>query len=632
MADLATVFPTLSEIFTTEVPTTLTYTEELAGRFGWPDYLVFSAMLLVSIAIGFYYGFVDKSGANDTTEDFLLAGKSMTTFPIAMSLIASFMSAITLLGTPSEVYQNGFVYYLIGFSYFLVMPSAAYLYLPVFWDLQVTSAYEYLEWRFHPYCRRLGSAVFILQMVMYMAIVVYAPALALAQVTGINLLLSVCLICFVCIFYTTLGGMKAVLWTDTLQVVIMYITMLFIVIYGTISIGGFKYVWQEAVNSGRDELINFDPNPTTRHTVWSLIIGGYFTWVTIYGCNQAQVQRYLCVKKLYMARRALWINLVGLVILMLVSSFAGLVIYAKYKDCDPLRSGIVTAGDQLFPLFVMDTMGQFRGLPGLFVAGIFSGALSTVSSGMNSLAAITLEDFIKGLFFPNMSEKTATRVSKGLTVLYGLITFGGVFIAQLMGDVLSAALSIFGMVGGPLLGMFTLGMFFPWANAVGCFVGTVVSLLFMMWIGFGFQIAKSFGYIVSHAKETSIEGCAMFVNETLAILSPTTETSASMWDLSIFKMSYMWYSATGCMTVIIVGMIVSLISGKQNVRELDPRTISPGYHWVNSIIPITKDLGEDFKNKQRKKSEADSGEHNLAYVVYPTVPKEAKYTEESSRF
>lgn len=566
--------------------------EDLAARFSWVDYVVFSVMLIFSAAIGVYYGFFANKGSDDT-EEFLMAGKSMTTFPIAMSLIASFMSAITLLGTPSEVYQNGFVYWLIGFSYILVMPATAYLYLPVFWDMQVTSAYQYLDYRFHRYCRRLGSIVFIIQMTLYMAIVVYAPALALSQVTGINLYLSVCLICFVTMFYTTLGGMKAVLWTDTLQVLIMYVTMVFIVIYGSIEVGGFGYVWEKALESGRAELVDWDPNPTTRHSIWTLIIGGYFTWVTIYGCNQAQVQRYLCVKKLYMARRALWINLIGLTFLMLISSFAGLVIYAKYADCDPVRSGVVSAGDQLFPLFVMETMGQFKGLPGLFVAGIFSGALSTVSSGMNSLAAIVLEDFVKGLWFPKISEKRATLVSKGLSLGFGVVTFALVFVAQMLGNVLSAALSIFGMVGGPLLGMFTLGMFFPWANGIGCFVGTLVSLFLMFFIGIGYQVSTNLGFIRIIPKETSILGCADYLNVTLGTVDPTTEAPNEFWNSEFFNLSYMWYSATGCFTVIIVGLIVSVITGTQDITKLDPRTLSPGFHLVKRFIPGMDRLGED---------------------------------------
>ncbi|XP_076041757.1 sodium-coupled monocarboxylate transporter 2-like isoform X2 [Oratosquilla oratoria] len=563
---------------------------ELALKFGWADYLVFALMLAVSAAIGVFYGFFSKS--KQDTAEFLMAGKSMGTFPVAMSLIASFMSAITLLGTPSEVYQFGFLYWLIGFSYFVVMPAASYLYLPVFYELQVLSAYEYLERRFNKAVRMLGSLTFIVQMNLYMAIVVYAPALALSQVMGLNVYASVVLICVVCIFYTTLGGMKAVLWTDTIQVVIMYFSMVFVIIKGAIDNGGFKAVWDINDASGRTELVNWDPNPTVRHTFWSLVVGGYFTWITIYGVNQAQVQRYLSVPTKQHAINALWINLFGLFFLMLTCAFGGMVIYAKYADCDPIRSGVVSKGDQLFPLFVMHTLGDYMGLPGLFVAGIFSGALSTVSSGMNSLAAITLEDFIKGGCFPNMSDVVSTRVAKFLSFLYGVLTFGLVFVAAQLGNVLSAALSIFGMVGGPLLGVFTLGMFFPWANGIGAFVGTIVSLVFMFWIGVGHQVAKANGQISVPRMPTSVAGCVNFTEPT--IVAPTSFEDPGE-PLAIYELSYMWYSATGCFTVIVVGLLVSACTKWQDVRYLDPRTLSPAIHWFRRFIPGLTGLGDNYK-------------------------------------
>nr|XP_045604126.1 sodium-coupled monocarboxylate transporter 2-like [Procambarus clarkii] len=562
---------------------------ELADRFTWIDYTVFGLMLGVSAFIGIFYGCFGKK---QDTKDFLVAGKSMTTFPVAMSLIASFMSAITLLGTPSEVYQFGFIYWLIIFSYMLVMPAAAYLYFPVFHELQVISAFEYLEKRFHRAVRWLGSLVFIIQMTLYMAIVVYAPALALAQVTGFDVYISVSLICFVCIFYTTLGGMKAVLWTDALQTVIMYGSIIFIIIKGTLDVGGFSAVWARNAESGRTQLIDFDPDPTTRHTFWSLVIGGYFTWISIYGVNQAQVQRYLCVQTRQMAVNTLWINLVGLVILMVTCSFGGMVVYAKYYDCDPVRAGVVTKEDQVFPLFVMDTLGQWQGLPGLFVAGIFAGALSTVSSGMNSLAAIVLEDFVKNGCYPGISDKACTSVSRGLSLFFGLLTFALVFVTEQLGNILSAALSIFGLVGGPLLGVFTLGMFFPWANATGAFVGEIVSLIFMFWIGVGHHMARYSGQIKLESMPTSIDGCnnLTFV-ESKFLPIPHTEPGEA---LAIYRLSYMWYSATGCFTVIIVGMLVTLVTGKQDVRVVDPRCLSPAVIWFKNWLPGLSGLGEDY--------------------------------------
>merc|ERR1719477_62144 len=140
-------------------------------------------MLLVSAAIGVYFWWKGQKN----TEEFLMASRSMGTIPMTMSLVASFMSAITLLGTPAELYVSGTQYVALVLAYPFVMGATTHMFLPVFEALQVTTSYEYLELRFHKSVRILAGACFTLQMVLYMAIVVYAPALALSQVTGFHL-------------------------------------------------------------------------------------------------------------------------------------------------------------------------------------------------------------------------------------------------------------------------------------------------------------------------------------------------------------------------------------------------------------------------------------------------------------
>lgn len=142
---------------------------------------------------------------------------------------------------------------------------------------------------------------------------------------------------------------------------------------------------------------SFDLDPTVRHTWFSLIIGGGFTYLTIYACNQTQIQRLLTVKSLQAAQKALFVNWPILSLLSISTSFSGLALYSYYWKCDPVLDKRIQSRDQLMPLFVVDAMGTFPGLPGIFVSGIFSASLSSVSAAMNSLAAVTLEDYIKVL-------------------------------------------------------------------------------------------------------------------------------------------------------------------------------------------------------------------------------------------
>ncbi|CAL4064166.1 unnamed protein product, partial [Meganyctiphanes norvegica] len=173
---------------------------------------------------------------------------------------------------------------------------------------------------------------------------------------------------------------------------------------------------------------------------------------------------------------------------------------------------------------------------------------------------------------------------------------------------------IFGMVGGPLLGVFTLGMFFPWANSKGAFIGTITSLTLTFWIGFGYQVSKAYGQIVDIKMPTSIAGCG-FNESYRAALETVTE---SMLEdpgepLYIYRLSYLWYSAVGCLTVIIVGLLVSLITGKQDIRKVNPDCISPGLLIFQSYIPGLEELGVNYVEK-RQNTKDNQGVTNAAFM------------------
>ncbi|KAH6938036.1 hypothetical protein HPB50_006531 [Hyalomma asiaticum] len=516
----------------------------LVSRFTVWDYVVFGGMLCVSAAIGIYYAVMGVR-RKATTDDFLMGGRSMSVFPVALSILASFMSAITLLGTASEMYIYGTQYLFIIFSYCLVIPATAYLYMPIFYSLHVTSAYE--------------------------------------------------------------GGMKAVVWTDVFQICLMFGSMLMIAIRGAYDIGGMKVVYNRASDGNRVEFFNFSLDPTERHTVWGLIIGCFFTWMSVYAVSQAMVQRYLTVSSVRGARIAIWINLPGLAFLMLICALAGLVMYARYQDCDPLLTKKATAPDQLLPLYVMDILGSLHGIPGLFVSGIFSGALSTVSSGVNSLAAVTLEDIIKRYIKKDMSDRYSTNLTKMIAMSYGLVAIALVYGAQMMGNVLQAALSIFGIVGGPLLGVFTLGMFFPCANSIGAGVGTITSLVACFWIGFGAFATKP---AVPKAP-VSVLGCiGDYLNATgqhfgnITYPRPVDVDAVNKDILVIYRISYVWYSMIGCVLVVVIGLIVSLLTGYTKPSKVNPRTIHPVYNFLCGVV-LPSSLHDKFMVKSADEYEVE---------------------------
>ncbi|CAG0904554.1 unnamed protein product, partial [Darwinula stevensoni] len=224
---------------------------------------------------------------------------------------------------------------------------------------------------------------------------------------------------------------------------------------------------------------------------------------------------------------------------------------------------------------------------------------STVSSGLNSLAAITLEDFVRPYCFKGITSKQAANASKVISLAYGLVSFGLVFVVERFGTgVLTAALSIFGMIGGPLLGLFTLGMFFPWANNKGSLIGGILGFIFVFWIGVGANVAAATGRLSFPQKPLSVEGC-LYLNATEAPM-PSSTLSPDLEPLGLYRLSYLWYSTVGCWSVIAIGLVVSWATGMQDPRKLNPNLVSPIFHYLRKKLPedlvskLKLDIGDDY--------------------------------------
>nr|KAF6308467.1 solute carrier family 5 member 6 [Myotis myotis] len=373
------------------------------------DYVVFTLLLVLSLAIGLYHAC--RGWGRHTIGQLQMADRKMGCLPVALSLLATFQSAVAILGVPSEIYRFGTQYWFLGCSYFLGLLIPAHIFIPVFYRLHLTSAYEYLELRFNKTVRVCGTITFIFQMVIYMGVVLYAPSLALNAVTGFDIWLSVLTLGIVCTVYTALGGLKAVIWTDVFQTLVMFLGQLAVIIVGSAKVGGLKRVWDVASQHGRVSGIELDPDPFVRHTFWTLAFGGVFMMLSLYGVNQAQVQRYLSSRTEKAAILSCYAVFPCQQLVLCMSCLIGLVMFTYYKEYPMSTQQSEAAPDQFVLYFVMDLLRGLPGLPGLFVACLFSGSLSTISSAFNSLATVTMEDLVRP-WFPRFSEARATMLSR----------------------------------------------------------------------------------------------------------------------------------------------------------------------------------------------------------------------------
>ncbi|XP_065354831.1 sodium-coupled monocarboxylate transporter 1 [Calliphora vicina] len=557
-------------------------------RFRWPDYVVFVAMFVLCIFIGIYFGFMKKSTAES---EYLMGGRNMLVVPIALSLVASFISGITLLGLPTEVYSYGIQYNYVGLGVVSMGFVMGIFYLPVFHKLSITSTYEYLESRFDIRLRMFGSVMFTIMNIGYLPIVIYVPALAFNQVTGVAVHTITPIVCLICVFYTGLGGLKAVVWTDVVQTISMVGALILVAIKGSMDIGGASKVIQEAWDSGRIEMPDLNMDPTVRHTLWSQLIGGVFYWTQSNAVSQNMIQRYLALPTLSAARKALAIFCLGVLVLMALCSFNGLLIYATYKDCDPLTTKLAKARDQLLPLFVMRTLGDLPGLTGLFIAGVFSAALSSLSTCLNSMSAVVLEDFIKPFIGRPLSDTAVIWIMRSVVVGVGALCVGLVYVVEHMGTVLQLAMSLEAITNGPLLGIFTIGIFMPWINGNSSLIGGVLGVIGMSWISLKAQWAVASGAIKYQTKPLSVEHCDYRFESVLMSAANATMADETTDDIfPLYRISYMWYTCLGAVITMIIAIVCTLIFGGN-----DPHTIE---HCL--LTPCIRKYfrgGDDLKSK-----------------------------------
>lgn len=605
------------------------------NAFGPWDYTVFAAMLLVSLAIGVW--FAVKGGKQKTQGEYLMANRSMTIVPVAISILVSFMSAILILGTPAEMYTQGTEFSLCIIGMVFGITAAAFLFVPLMFPLKLTSAFEYLERRFESRTARLiGTFLMILTQIIYMGIATFAPSTALEAVTGFPVWATILSIGAVGTLYTAIGGMKAVIWTDVFQSAIMLAGILAIVIQGAIKVGGFARVWELNEQWQRIKFFNFDPDPTVRHTVWGLVIGSIFNWMGTYGINQASVQRYSSLPTLAKAKMSVMLNMIGVFVLVSLTCLAGTVLFAYYADqnCNPLGQKLVDNSNQLIPYFVMETLG-YPGIPGLFISSLFSGALSSVSSSLNALGAITWEDILKIKYDKTLTEYQKTIVTKISVCLYGILAIGVSFIAQqLEGTVLQAAASFIGSVAGPLTGMFVLGAFFPWANSYGVITGAIAGLALSMWLAIGSYVYgihlpnKPFpngtcpAYTNVTIVTTTMASLTTLPFSTMANVTMTSSGSGGRQGLDYFySISYMWFSTIGMLAVIIVGLVVSFITGANSMHDVPTKYQIPVFSRLCCYLPASWQNQLNCNRHFESPEDIRSEEKDIEMIIEPPGDK-----------
>jgi SSS family transporter len=392
----------------------------------------------------------------------------MGAWPIALSVMATQCSTNSILGAPAFVaFAAGGG--LIWLQYELALPLAMIvlmlLFMPQFRRAQLVSVYEFLEQRFDRKTRLHLSGLFLFVRAFATAVTVYGIALVIDLITGVGFTMAVILLGVFTIIYDVIGGIKGVVYSDVIQLIIL-VSVLLLVFYLLVDNAGGLSAMFQAVPSERTQTLNFDAHGLgdgENFGFWPMLFGGLFLYVSYYGCDQSQVQRELCARDLTQTNKALFIN--GLLRFPLVALYCfvgiGIAAYAinqpDFLALMPSADGTTPNYNLAVPTYIIHQLPV--GIVGLALVALFAAAMSSLDSVLNSLSAATMEDFVRTRQ-PNLSAKKELWISRLITTLWGITTLTmAFFVDDIASTILEAINKVGSLANGPILAVFTLALF-----------------------------------------------------------------------------------------------------------------------------------------------------------------------------
>ena len=362
------------------------------------------------------------------------------------------------MAIPARSFSSDWTWISLSMTIVIIAPLISIFVLPFYRRLNITTAYEYLEKRFDVVVRMIASALFMVFQFARGGIVLYLPAIALSIVTNIDIRICILSVGLFSIFYTLLGGIEAVIWTDVFQVFVLLIgALLTLIIIPHYVDGGVSGMLRIALEDEKLKLFDFQFS-LKEPTFWILILGGLGNNIISYGSDQTVIQRYLTTKNEKDASRAIWTNAFMVIPTIVIWFSLGTAIYTFYKSNPSLLSATMERTDGIFPWFIATELPA--GISGLLIAGIFSASMSSLDSSMNSVATAFTTDFYKRIKISS-SNRECLFVARASTVIFGLLSiiFALAMATWEIQSIWSMFVKYIGLFGGGLGGLFILAIF-----------------------------------------------------------------------------------------------------------------------------------------------------------------------------
>lgn len=435
------------------------------GALNWSIVIVY---LIANLGLGWY-----MSRRVKTSEDYYIGDRSAPWWAIGISVMATYVSALSFLGGPAWAYGDGMAALAIHVNYALVIFVCIVFFIPFFYNLSVASIYEYLERRFGPTSRSVMGLLFMGTMTIGAASIMTATAIVITYVTGMPTGAAIVLMTSIVVLYTMLGGMNAVIWTDVLQGVILVIGAVIVLFALLREVGPFSEALTYLDTHGKLNPINTDLDFSIPPTIWAGVIAMTLFHITVYGTNQLMAQRALAAKSIGDAKKSYMVMGFVAFFLYFMFFFIGALLFVYYKG-EPFEQP-----NEIILIFA-NTLA-IPGLLGIIGAAILSASMSSLSSALNSLSTISVLDFYQKYFKKDGTEAHYLMSSRVFTILWGLAIIPvALAFADSQGSILEVLSKVASYFVGAKLAMFGMGFFSKHTTERGLLIGVLVGFIGLM--------------------------------------------------------------------------------------------------------------------------------------------------------
>jgi SSS family transporter len=479
------------------------------------DWSIIILYLAAMVGLSFFLARGQK-----TARDYYLGGNKTAPLPIALSTMATQCSTNSLLGAPAFVAfaAGGGILWL---QYELAVPFAMIILMavifPVFRRLNLISLYAYLERRFDRKTRVAISILFQFLRAFSTGVTVYGISLVLMVCLDLPFWAAVLLLGGITVLYDVLGGMRAVIWSDVIQVVVLFGAILAAVAVAIDLVGGLEEVFVR-LDSRRLQAVDFGHHGLgdgRTFAFWPMLLGGLFLYLSYYGCDQTQAQRELSTRSVDDTRQALFLD--GMLRFPLVVSYCFLgvclgaygAVHPGFVSGLPLNESGTANYNLAVPIFVLQNFPH--GLIGLVMVGLLAAAMSSLDSTLNALSALSMQDLVGGFAKREFSHRTEILLSKMLTVFWGVVCLiFSFYVGDVSLTIIESVNKIGSLINGPLLAVFLMGLLTRRVNGPGALLGLILgfsgnlwlwryapNISWLWWNVIGFIVAYAAGYFTS---------------------------------------------------------------------------------------------------------------------------------------